>query len=193
MDKFVVWLVQLGGYLVKWIDGYEGLYAVTINGDVYSFHSSVHEAAKLSGRRMPAGYERVVLCRNGVQKERLVHHLVLETFVGLCPDSMETRHLNGNPSDNRLVNLCWGTPKENGKDKARHGTRVHGEDHGCSVLTMGQVNEIRGRLSSGESHTVIAQDYPVSRSLVSQIARGEKWAAAQGSKRGCGGLAIADD
>lgn len=32
------------------------------------------------------------------------------------------RHLNGNPYDNRLENLAWGTPSENMLDKVRHGT-----------------------------------------------------------------------
>lgn len=32
---------------------------------------------------------------------------------------MECRHLNGNPVDNRLENLCWGTHSENEYDKHR--------------------------------------------------------------------------
>lgn len=39
-----------------------------------------------------------------------IHRLVLQAFVGPCPEGMEARHLNGDPSDNRLENLCWGTP-----------------------------------------------------------------------------------
>lgn len=51
-----------------------------------------------------------------------VHKLILETFVGLAPEGMECRHLNGDAGDNRLVNLAWGTRKENHDDSIRHGT-----------------------------------------------------------------------
>jgi hypothetical protein len=64
-------------------------------------------------------------------ESRLVHQLVLETFVGPCPENQETRHLDGIPANNRLENLCWGTSQENnGLDKRRHGTLALGERHG---------------------------------------------------------------
>jgi hypothetical protein len=49
-----------------------------------------------------------------------VHRLVLEAFVGPCPEDMECRHLNGVRRDCRLVNLAWGTRAENIDDKRRH-------------------------------------------------------------------------
>lgn len=53
-----------------------------------------------------------------------VHKLVMLAFVGPRPDGMQTRHLNGNPADNRYPeNLVYGTPEENMKDRdERHGT-----------------------------------------------------------------------
>lgn len=35
--------------------------------------------------------------------------LVLETFVGPCPEGMKAIHINGDAEDNRLENLKWGT------------------------------------------------------------------------------------
>jgi hypothetical protein len=61
-------------------------------------------------------------CQLGRGNRVQVHRMVLEAFVGPCPLEMECRHLNGDPADNRLVNLCWGTKKENALDKQRHGT-----------------------------------------------------------------------
>lgn len=55
-------------------------------------------------------------------KDRYVHRLVLEAFVGPCPPGMETCHNNGDRFDNRLENLRWDTPSNNGRDKAKHGT-----------------------------------------------------------------------
>ena len=53
---------------------------------------------------------------------RRVHHLVLETFVGFRPEGKETRHINGNPLDNRLCNLVWGDRFEQILDQKAHGT-----------------------------------------------------------------------
>lgn len=56
------------------------------------------------------------------RKTRRVHRLVLEAFVGPCPDGMEACHANDRPSDNRLVNLRWDTRSENQRDSIRNGT-----------------------------------------------------------------------
>lgn len=69
------------------------------------------------------GYISVKLYKgNGTYTTQWIHRLVLESFVGPCPPGMECRHLNGNPSDNRLINLAWGTKEENAHDKVLHGT-----------------------------------------------------------------------
>jgi hypothetical protein len=59
----------------------------------------------------------------GTRKNRLqlVHALILEAFVGPCPPGLECRHLDGNPANNRLDNLIWGTRIENQDDRRRHG------------------------------------------------------------------------
>lgn len=51
-----------------------------------------------------------------------VHRLVLEAFIGPRPPGMYGCHNNGNPTDNRLRNLRWATPRENVADMHRHGT-----------------------------------------------------------------------
>ena len=43
----------------------------------------------------------------------LVHRLVLETFVGPCPEGMECDHRNHNTADNRIENLAWITHSDN--------------------------------------------------------------------------------
>lgn len=65
-----------------------------------------------------------------------VHRLVLITFVGPCPDGMECRHLDGNPSNNRVDNLRWGTKIENSNDRWYHDTMPR-------VLTDEMVHIIR--------------------------------------------------
>lgn len=66
------------------------------------------------------GYQRVSLSVVTREKGFLVHQLVLSAFAGPCPKGKETRHLDGDPSNNRLSNLAYGTARENGRDRAWH-------------------------------------------------------------------------
>jgi hypothetical protein len=51
-----------------------------------------------------------------------VHQLVAEAFIGPRPAGQEVRHLNGDPSDNRVENLAYGTRSQNVLDSVQHGT-----------------------------------------------------------------------
>jgi hypothetical protein len=65
------------------------------------------------------GYSHVTL--DG--RSRPVHQLVLEAFVGARPTPKhESRHLDGDSSNNRPGNLEWSTHAENNRDRVRHGT-----------------------------------------------------------------------
>ena len=72
------------------------------------------------------GYGQVTLGRKTGQH---VHHLVAFAFIGprpTTPTRLDVRHKNGNKSDNRLDNLCYGTRKQNEADKKAHGTSPKG-------------------------------------------------------------------
>lgn len=83
-------------------------------------------------------YQRAHLCQDGKARYLLVHRLVLEAFVGQCPEGHQCLHLDNNPRNNRLDNLKWGTIAEN------HSTiqRV-GEYNGRAKLTEEDVKYIR--------------------------------------------------
>lgn len=49
-----------------------------------------------------------------------VHRLVLETFVGPCPEGKTCDHINRVRDDNRLENLRWATASEQGFNSATH-------------------------------------------------------------------------
>jgi HNH endonuclease len=68
------------------------------------------------------GYKSVSLRRDGKARTQQVHALVLEAFVGPRPAGFVTRHLDGNPANNDLTNLRWGTHSENVRDSIAHGT-----------------------------------------------------------------------
>ena len=71
---------------------------------------------------MKGGYRRVGLTVNNRTRHFYVHRLITLAFLGEIPDGLETRHLNGNPVDNRLENLTYGTPSRNQFDSVDHGT-----------------------------------------------------------------------
>jgi hypothetical protein len=101
-----------------------------------------------------------------------VHRLVLEAFVGPCPDGMETRHLDGNPSNNCLSNLQWGTVGENTEDRGDHGNFTHGERNGQAVLTEADVAQIR---SSPLSDKELAALYGVRYTTIYKIRTRQRW------------------
>ena len=57
----------------------------------------------------------------GIGGLKLVHRVVLEAFVGPCPEGLEACHYNDEHSDNRLENLRWDTHESNVEDKKRNG------------------------------------------------------------------------
>lgn len=102
------------------VPGYEGDYEVSTFGRVRSHKRRAPRV--LSGTVRRGGYIRVQLWRGSTPDYFGVHQLVLRAFVGPRPDGAVTRHLNGDPSDNRLANLAYGTVRENNRDTVRHGT-----------------------------------------------------------------------
>lgn len=67
------------------------------------------------------GYRRVSLSKPGGRRLAGVHSLVAAAFIGPRPDGLEIRHLNGDPLDNVVTNLTYGTRSENMQDRLRHG------------------------------------------------------------------------
>jgi hypothetical protein len=79
------------------------------------------------------GYRRVILYKgDGSARRRfLVHRLVCEAFNGPGLPGQVARHLNGDPLDNRAVNLAWGTQVDNMLDSVSHGTHPMGSKTRC--------------------------------------------------------------
>lgn len=99
---------------------WEGLYEVSDLGRVHSVKRDIIRRPQLA----KTGYQTIMLTRPGQRITVLVHRLVLEAFVGPCPEGMLCCHGEGGPTDNRLTNLRWDTPTENNLDQVRMG--VHG-------------------------------------------------------------------
>ena len=125
------------------------------------------------------GYQSVILIRDGKRCQLRVHRLVLDAFVGPEPDLL-CRHRDGDPANNKLGNLRWGTHLENQRDRIEHGTSNHGEKNGCAFLTSDQVLTIRARRAHGETVTSLAIEFDVTPTLINKIAIGEIWTGVGG-------------
>lgn len=163
----------------KDIAGYEGKYAVTTDGRVYS-HSRVDDGGKLrKGRWLKSnldghGYLQVSLYSEGVAKKLKVHRLVAEAFIDNQQFLPQVNHKNGIKTDNNASNLEWVTAQQNILHAFSNSLMsATGEDNGRAKLTMYQVKEIRACKSM--TQVGIAKKYGVSPSLISGIINNKAW------------------
>lgn len=100
------------------ISGYPE-YAVTSGGHVMSMRFGKLRVLKPATSRK--GYQLVALWKEKRQKTFPIHRLVLETFCRPRQGHEVCMHLDGNPTNNSLYNLRWGTPKENSQQMVKDG------------------------------------------------------------------------
>lgn len=113
----------------------------------------------------------------GLLGHKYVHRLVCEFANGPAPTaSHEAAHLcgNGHGSCVSRWHLQWKTPVENQADKISHGTVNAGERNGSAKLSLKSVEEIRS-LKGKRTQSKIAQQFGVSRPLISFIHSGKNW------------------
>lgn len=101
-----------------------------------------------------------------------VHRLVLMAFVGPCPEGMQCRHLDGDRTNNRLSNLCWGTAAENTHDKKQHGTQQRGSRIPWSRLTEADIEEMRRQRLAGVPRAEVARRFGISREYCTKLVLG---------------------
>jgi hypothetical protein len=165
--------------LWKPVVNYEGYYEVSNQGNV----------RRVGGRQLKPvldnKYLEVNLCVKSKRKKFRVHQLVAFAFLSECPGEYgrgkgkyQIDHKNDNHLDNRAENLQWLLHGDNcfWKHEATHPFRtrkvLRGVKHGMAKLTEAQVLAIR---NDNRFHRVIAKEYGVDNSLVSQIKRRVCW------------------
>jgi len=170
--------------------GFEGCYEVSDLG-------RVRGVARVStnGRPVPQriiaqatksnGYKQVHLAHSdGTKRCRLVHSMVLESFVGPRPAGLVACHDNGNPGENRRNNLRWDTQRNNLLDMRKHGTKpdYSGEKHPQSKLTDASIVQIFAMSKQGVSRKEIARRAGICHSYACMILKGTR-------RRNAGGYA----
>ena len=122
------------------------------------------------------GHLTFVLRKRGKSYSIGVHRLLLETFISACPLGEECRHLDGNPANNNLDNLCWGTEKENQQDRKKHGTSLEGIKHPMVKLSEQDVHMIIYMDRTGLfTQKEIAVQYNITRPNITAIVNKKTW------------------
>lgn len=93
---------------MKDIKGYEGHYAITEDGQVWSYKSSQFLTPLID----KDGYYKVSLSLDGIQKQFFIHRLVAQTYLPNLDNKPTVDHLNGIITDNHINNLQWATYSE---------------------------------------------------------------------------------
>lgn len=152
----------------------------------------VRRGSRLLKQKLRDGYPRVCLQRDRKSVYVTAHTLVAEAFIGPRPHGMHICHTDGNKRNNSVLNLRYGTPKENDADKLIHGRRAFGlrngsytmpdkrpkgSRHGTAKLNEDLVRSIKHDLihMPKRSGKVIAQKYGISDSTVCLINKGKLW------------------
>ncbi len=152
-----VWTCKIGGRHKNGLPGLCTKWRRMKCGSVKSGHLFIHPFA---GRRCIKKY---------------VHHLVMLAFGKRRPSRKECRHLDGNPKNNRLSNLSWGTRRENCADAKKHGTDNTGVRNGKAILTEPDVRKIRRWHSKGYRVCFLAKLFGTSSSNISLIVHRVNW------------------
>lgn len=100
--------------------------------------------------------------RGKPSKHVLVHHLVLETFLGPRPAGQVGHHIDGDIHNNHAENLTW-------LSNAEH-LRIH-----IARLTPAQVREVVRLREANLSTTEISRQLGIERHSVNDILRGQSW------------------
>ena len=100
---------------LKDIKDYEGLYAITRDGDVWSYKSN-----KFLKHKLARGYHQVILCKEGKGKTYYIHRLVAKVFIPNPDNLPQVNHKDEDKSNNCVENLEWCDVKYN----INYGTRT---------------------------------------------------------------------
>lgn len=137
---------------MKDIKGFEGLYAITSCGRVWSYKSKKF----LTPARDRKGYLRVCLYKEGKGNVKGIHRLVAETYIP-NPENLETvDHIDSNKEHNYIGNLQWMTNEDN--DRKGH----------CKKVRCVELNKIF------ESQTAAAKELNICRTNIVLCLKGKR-------------------
>lgn len=170
VDRIVVAaeIAALGDGEIRPIPGWSGYFASNLGQILTEKRGKMRPLSPDQGE---AGHQRVTLFRDGHRHREGVHRLVLTTFDRPPVGDEQGCHRDGDPSNNALPNLRWGTQADNWADRDRHGT-----SQSWSRLTLQEVEQIKVLYKAGDRAVAIADRFGISDTQVYNIAKGRQWA-----------------
>ncbi len=170
-------IITIKGFIMKDITGFEGLYSITEDGQVWS-HPKKSGTSPRPGKWLKplplknTGYLRVCLSLNQKYHWRYIHRLVALTFIKPVPGKRLINHKDGIKTNNKIDNLEWANHSDNLNHAYAIGTNK------SPALSKEQVVEIKRLYSKGDiTQAKLAEMFNTSQALVSKLIRGEayKW------------------
>jgi len=166
-------------------------YMVSDSGNVYSmfdrfggrrekpFQMTPYVGKNTDGRKdykVNNRYPSIRVLIDGRRATTKIHNMVLETFGEWPrPRGLQCRHIDGDPANNHINNLEWGTAKDNWDDREKHGNGATGGMNGRAILTESDVLEIRKYLSEGFTMPEIGSWYGVAAVTIWHLKHGNTW------------------
>ena len=146
-------------------------------GGGYSGPNIREKPLSVKRKPTPAGYMTAsMIGEDGKPHNYFIHCLVLLTFVGPRPEEMVCRHLDGNPANNHLTNLKWGTQTENAADKVLHERDNTGSRHWSTSLTEADVLFISYLYILGFTYVDLAELFGVAnKSVIQKLVKRITW------------------
>lgn len=155
---------------LKDIDGYEGRYAVTDDGRVWSYVSCKWLSSPLNDW----GYPRLNLRTNNHSTQFTVHRLVAMAFCKKNEGCNEVNHIDGDKTNNRSDNLEWVTSSQNSQHAwdtglQRNNLGIYAAQKARRRFSSQAVIAIRQMSEAGFTRRVISALYDCSEGSVQKI------------------------
>ena len=156
---------------MKEILGYENLYSISENGNIFSHKNSKF----LKPIKQTTGYLTVNLYKDKKLKIFTLHRLIAMTFISNPHNKPMVNHKDLNKCNNSIDNLEWVTAKENIQHACDNGIRC-GSKNGNSKLNENQIKEIREKYKFRKyTYKMLSDEYGVMKHYIGRIINYNVW------------------